>query len=41
MWTVLLMAVSCLAIALTPKYDDIGVWAPLLFFVSRALQVYP
>ena len=39
MWTVLLMAVSCLAIALTPKYDSIGALAPLLFFVSRALQV--
>ena len=28
----------CLAIALTPKYDAIGAWAPLLFFISRALQ---
>ena len=39
MWTVLLMAVSCLAIALTPKYDDIGAWSPFFFFISRALQV--
>jgi MFS family permease len=35
------MATSCLAIALTPSYDSIGVFAPLFFFISRALQVNP
>jgi hypothetical protein len=35
------MAISCLAIALTPSYDSIGFFAPLLFFISRALQVSP
>jgi hypothetical protein len=35
------MAVSCLAIALTPNYDAIGAWASFFFFISRALQVEP
>jgi MHS family proline/betaine transporter-like MFS transporter len=35
---VLLMSLATAAIGLLPTYADIGVWAPLLLFVCRALQ---
>jgi len=38
MGSVLLMCFGSLLIALTPGYDTIGVWAPILLVVARLLQ---
>jgi MFS transporter, MHS family, alpha-ketoglutarate permease len=38
LWSVSIMAVTTLAIAVMPTYDSIGVWAGILLLVCRMLQ---
>ncbi|TJY66216.1 MHS family MFS transporter [Arthrobacter sp. CAU 1506] len=38
MYTMVLMGVATLAIALTPGFNDIGIWAPIVVIIARLLQ---